>query len=149
MRGLVLASVLLTFAGSFANAQDNECTLENDHCVPLVGCVAETGELFLGHSFGKRRGGFFAGNQRGAECLGAWNRNMFGVGEGDMICNDERQANIKFTVADQASGSLTGSGKLNTGNTIIFWIGRDTEALLASNLDFIAMAQKCVSKLMK
>ena len=143
MRRFLLASMFLTCSTFTTQAQDEKCTLANDYCVPIVGCIVETGEIMTGRSYGRRSGPFYVWNRKGTQCLGAWRVNILG-GVGDLVCDDGRKADVRYKMIDQRTGTATGTGKLNTGNHFVFWSGHNIPGLLANKPELLSDAVSCL-----
>lgn len=108
-----------------AAAEDkNLCTLSNNYCVPVVGCLAENDRLFVGRSFGRREGPVVVKTLDGVSCRGSWKRTLFG-GKARFACDDGTSGKIRYNYLDKKTGTATGKGKTDGGETMEFWAGHN------------------------
>ena len=126
----IIASIGMALFTSMAHAQET-CTLDNKFCVPIVGCIMDTGELVVGFSHGKTEGPIFANILSGSKCTGDWKRTSSGFGRASFTCEDGRSGRLTYTLFDQRTGTASGKGTLNNGQKIRFWSGHNFAAFLA------------------
>lgn len=117
-------------AAAGAGEAPRPCTLDNDWCVPLAGCIETTGEAFRGRSYGRNEGPVFATSSAGAQCKGTWRRTRLGVGIAEFACADGRAGRSVYTWFERQSGTAVGKGLLG-GVQVEFWSGHNLPAYFA------------------
>jgi len=128
-----LPVALVIFLSTFAtgDAQAKDCTLANDFCVPVMGCINASGERFTGQTFGRRAGPVEVRSSTGMRCAGTWKRTAFG-GKASLACSDGRKGAIKFNYFNAQTGTVGGVMTLDTGDQVEILAGHRISAFLKS-----------------
>ncbi len=121
IKPIFLTASVLCASASVAVAQS--CTLENDYCVPFVGCTENGQNYYFGNTFGKREGPVFAISADGVKCEGKWWRTSIGAGKATFSCEDGTRGRSTYTYMDGPSGTILGRGRLKGGDRLRFWSG--------------------------
>ncbi|MDJ0826542.1 MAG: hypothetical protein QNJ16_13655 [Rhodobacter sp.] len=133
MRAICLASAIAVWPAISCAAA--ECAdPQAPYCVPFVGCVEATGEVFRGETYGARRGPLWATSSTGARCYGRWRRTLLGLGFGvaTFRCQDGRIGRSTYTYFEKRSGTAVGNGTFGDGTRVRFWAGWNLEGYFAS-----------------
>ncbi len=119
---------------STVNAQSNtSCSMTDDaeNCNRVVACVGSDGLWFNGRAFGRGEGTFAGKLSDGTLCDGTWmSRNLLGLGQADVTCEDGRSGRVFYTYQDSYTGTAIGNGLMNTGESIKIWSGNNVLAYL-------------------
>jgi len=107
------------------------CTLDNDYCVPVFGCVPSAGETFRGSTFGQRKGSVQVTSSTGVICKGRWKRTAFG-GKATVACSDGRKGSLKFNYFNAQTGTVGGLMTLSNGDEAEILAGHRVSAFLKS-----------------
>ncbi|MEL7114038.1 MAG: hypothetical protein AAGP08_00355 [Pseudomonadota bacterium] len=135
-----LSILFLALASSAAAAAD--CTLANNYCVPVYGCIAATGETFQGNTFGQRKGPLQVSSSAGRVCQGNWRRTAFG-GRASVACNDGRKGTIRFNYFNAQTGTVGGIMALNDGSEVEVFAGHRVSAFLKSGAKVRGRSPTC------
>lgn len=122
MTGLVLGSGM----GASGQTKPQNCPLtrDSDNCVRVLACFGEEGLWFHGRAYGWGEGQVVGIRSDGIGCAGTWtSRNVFGVGQADVICEDEDGASVIYSVQDDATGTVIGHGRTLSGAPVKAWSG--------------------------
>jgi hypothetical protein len=104
---------------------------EPDNCAPLVACVEATGVYFMGRAVGHNAGTLAGELSNGAFCTGEWvSRNWLGTGQADFTCDDGQWGRAYFTYLHMPTGTATGRGLTNRGQSLRVWAGHEIRAFL-------------------
>jgi hypothetical protein len=134
MRHYLLPLSLLL--ASPALAESETCSLYDppEPCVRVLACVGGDGLWFDGRAYGAREGRIEGQMSDGTICGGSWTvRNFMGIGRSDLNCDDGREARVYYTYRDRRTGTATGSGRSNFGESIKVWAGEEVLAYLAAD----------------
>ena len=118
---LVLAVVNTT------DAIAEECQPTGNYCTPVVGCIAETGEMFWGVTRGREFGPLAAVSSFGASCAGTWKKVPLALGAAHFTCSDGRSGTSLYTYFEKSTGTAIGNGTFQNGQVIRFWAGWNLE----------------------
>ena len=120
-----LALATLCAAAPVASATD--CLLREgrrDSCSPVVACLEPTGVWFSGRATGWNLGEVSGVLSSGARCGGTWTgRNLIGLGQADISCDDGRRVVVFFTYLDSLTGTALGQGLSNRAERVRSWSG--------------------------
>ncbi len=138
-----LLPVAILISGA-ANAQTmTSCSLTDDqkNCNRVVACVGDDGLWFNGRAFGRGEGTFSGTLSDGTNCGGDWvSRNLFGVGEAHITCEDGQKGTVFYTYQDAYTGTALGQGVMLNGDAIRIWSGNNVlEYLKAQTGERIAL----------
>lgn len=132
LRGIFLTLGLVL--GGHAQAQSRtSCSMTDDqaNCNRVVACVGSDGLWFNGRAFGRGEGTFAGSLSDGTLCSGTWmSRNMLGIGQADVACEDGRRGRVFYTYQDSYTGTALGQGLMNTGESVKIWSGNNVLAYL-------------------
>lgn len=127
---LVIISGILIGSGAVAQSKPNAelpfCPLTEgqDSCTRILACIGTDGDWFNGRAFGRGTGTLAGRLASGAICTGEWkNRNVFGFGQADVICDDGMGVRVIYTQQDGYTGTAIGRGLSNTGKLVKGWSG--------------------------
>ena len=108
--------------------QAGVCDMTNDttSCTRVVACIGVEGKWFNGRAFFGRGKGVLDGQlSTGAHCTGRWvARNLMGLGQADLKCNDGMTATVLYTVQDSYTGTALGFGRTNHDEPVEAWSGQ-------------------------
>ncbi|MEJ6397414.1 hypothetical protein [Yoonia sp. 208BN28-4] len=137
------------FAASAANAQSQtSCamTLDQSSCNRVVACVGDQGRWFNGRAFGRGSGTFAGVMNDGVTCSGTWkSRNILGMGQADVICDDGMEGRVFYTYQDEQTGTAVGSGITRDGQAIDIWSGNNVLAYLRAQTGEPVAALPCIT----
>lgn len=103
------------------------CSLANDYCVPVVGCIEETREFFRGQTNGADKGPLRVEGAGKLVCTGTWQRTFMGLGIAEFACEDGRSGKAIYSYFEPETGTAVGTGTLADGMTANFWSGHNLE----------------------
>jgi len=96
-----------------------------------VACIGVDGKWFNGRAFGIGAGRLEGRVSNGATCKGRWvSRNLFGLGQADLSCDDGMTTTVLYTYQDFYTGTVNGHGRTNRGELVEVWSGQDVLAFL-------------------
>ena len=122
-RAIVPAFAALSLAWP-ASAEDIAvCDLSMNYCLPLIACIAPTGEVLRGVSFGRNSGTLSAQSADGLRCSGAWSAGFEGVGAAEFTCSDGRSGRSATIYFEPKTGTNVGKIILGDGTKAEFWVG--------------------------
>lgn len=108
-------------------------TEDQSNCTRIVACVGNQGVWFNGRGFGNGAGTFAGAMSDGSTCSGDWvARNAIGIGQASVTCTDGRKGTVYYTYQDPRTGTALGKGRMNTGEDIEIWTGRNVLAYLSA-----------------
>ena len=140
-------SVLCVIASLLPNLSVAEpCTLQNDYCVPFIGCTVDGEDYYMGRTYGKRSGPIFAKSWNGAECKGRWWRTAIGTGKAKFACSDGNKGRATYTYVNSKSGTVLGRGRLANGDRMRFWAGSKVLPYVLKNEKERVEMIACVSR---
>jgi hypothetical protein len=125
MTGMARFPLTLVLVATPALADMPVCNPVTMDCSPVVACVAATGEILRGATFGVDSGVISATSDTGATCTGGWQRTVIGLGLAQFSCTDGRTGASAFTWFEPSSGTAVGSGQMSDGTTVQFWAGNN------------------------
>ncbi|MDE0588311.1 hypothetical protein OU789_00055 [Halocynthiibacter sp. C4] len=111
-----------------AQAQTVQCDSTEDYCVPFVGCIEKTGEIFRGRTHGLVGGPLIADSSSGASCVGLWEKTYLGIGVARFECDDGRNGASVYTYFEERTGTAVGKAEMTNGQVGKFWAGWNLEA---------------------
>ena len=117
---------LLVFPQNLSAQSATHCpmTADDANCVRVVACIGDEGVWFNGRAFGRGEGKFSGATSDGLMCNGTWmSRNVFGLGQADVLCEDGRQGRVFYTYQDEYTGTAVGQGAMHSGEKIKIWSG--------------------------
>ena len=119
-------ALALLGGGAFGQSKPSLCSIseDQDHCVRVLACYGEEGLWFHGRSYGRGKGSLAGQRSDGVMCAGTWvSRNVFGVGQADVACEDDDTLTVIFTIQDDYTGTAIGHGRAASGQAIKAWSG--------------------------
>lgn len=122
----VLCAMTVLSAISPAYAAENSCPAsdDDDNCTRVLACVGDTGRWFNGRAFGRGEGTFAGLVNDGTACSGTWvSRNAYGVGQGNVQCDDGMESTVLYFFQDEHSGTAIGRGRTTHGDMLTMWSG--------------------------
>ena len=120
-----LFSVVL-FPHNLSAQSETACPMTGDdsNCVRVVACIGDQGVWFNGLAFGRGEGTFSETTSTGLMCGGTWmSRNAFGLGLGDITCENGQKGRVFYTYQDESTGTAVGQGAMYSGERIKIWSG--------------------------
>ena len=123
---IAAAFVLASGLGATGQSKPQTCPLtqDSDNCVRVLACFGDQGVWFHGRAYGRGEGTIVGIRSDGVGCAGTWvARNVFGVGQADVICEDEDGATVIYTVHDDPTGTVVGHGRTLLGAPVKAWSG--------------------------
>jgi len=97
-----LFSVVL-FPHDLSAQSETACPMTRDdsNCVRVVACIGDQGVWFNGRALGRSEVTFSGTTSTGLMCAGTWmSRNAFGLGQGDITCENEQKGRVFYTYQD-------------------------------------------------
>lgn len=110
----------------FARGQELVCPMTDDqsNCVRILACIGDKGLWFNGRALGRGTGTLAGLVNNGAVCEGTWtSRNVLGLGQADVSCDDGMQVTVYYTYQEEYTGTAIGRGRNNRGEWVKAWSG--------------------------
>ncbi|MGA0827158.1 MAG: hypothetical protein ACO3PW_07395 [Gemmobacter sp.] len=121
------ALALATLCAVAPGASASDCLLregQGDSCTPVVACLEPTGIWFSGRATGWNQGEVSGVLSSGARCGGTWTgRNLIGLGQAEISCDDGRRVVVFFTYLDSRTGTALGHGLSDRAERVRSWSG--------------------------
>lgn len=94
------------------------------NCVRALACIGDEGLWMDGNAFGWDQGALTGRRSDGVDCVGLWNsRGAFGTGFARMECKDGLTLELVYTVQDNDTGTVIGTGRDSEGRGVRAWSG--------------------------
>lgn len=124
----------------------NLCTLDNNFCVPFVGCAVDGATFYVGRTFGREAGPLEATAHDGTVCRGTWKRTTLGAGQATFTCSDGVSGRARYTYFHRQSGTATGRGRTKAGDRLRFWAGHRVQEYVLSGAEANHEMIDCVGR---
>ena len=102
-----------------------------ENCVPIVGCLGDKGDHFVGRAIGWNTGTFEGVSRSNLTCFGEWTTsNALGFGQANIVCDGDLNGVAYFTYQDEVTGTATGQGVLSDGRPLRMWSGHNIQQFI-------------------
>lgn len=130
-----LIAIFFAFIPEPGQAQSQKpCTLDDNYCVPFIGCIAERNPVIAGRSYGRKEGVVIGRRNDDVACKGTWQRRFWG-GKVSFGCEDGLTGRVSYNVLDKPTGTVSGRGRNSDGTKSRFWSGTRIFNFLARDQD--------------
>ncbi len=132
--GAIAVGAALTSYEVAADTQSAPCvqvTGSEENCTPIVGCLGEAGDYFVGRAIGWDTGTFEGVSRSQLTCFGDWTAsNAFGLGQANIHCDDGMTGIAYFIYQDGVTGTTKGQGLLDDGRRLRMWSGHNIQQFI-------------------
>ncbi|WP_299147302.1 hypothetical protein [uncultured Tateyamaria sp.] len=125
---------------------DTTCTLNDNFCVPFVGCTQDGQNFFTGRTFGRESGPLTATGADGTACRGMWRRTFLGAGVAKFECSDGNTGRARYTYFERSSGTALGRGRTKAGDRLTFLAGHNIGTYVLANNGLDKTLLSCVTR---
>lgn len=102
-----------------------------ENCVPIVGCLGDEGDHFVGRAIGWDNGTFEGLSRSMLTCFGEWTTsNALGLGQANIYCDEGLKGVAYFAYQDVVTGTATGQGVLSDGSRLRMWSGHNIQQFI-------------------